>query len=190
MKKRSFAVTFFFALALTGSVYGLSHSADAQDTGKGKESDKGAKVKVIKEKGPEGHQTIGIDEDSVAVDSHKDVPLTFRTLMTWKYDGESNPPPPDHIKRLNDRKVRLIGFMYPLQEGDSIRFFCLLRTTQTCCYGPRPQYNQYVLVEMEEPTRFRRLDPVSCTGRFKVEPTPEEGFIFRMEGLECEPVAR
>jgi len=92
------------------------------------------------------------------------------------------------VKRLDGRKVRITGFMYPLQEGVNIQHFCLLRTTQTCCYGPRPQYNQYIFVEMARPTPFRRLDPVTCVGRLKVEPTPEEGYIYRMEGEACEAI--
>jgi hypothetical protein len=79
--------------------------------------------------------------------------------------------------------------MYPLQQGDSIQYFCLLRTTQTCCYGPRPQFNQYVFVEMMTPTPFHRLDPVSCAGTFRVEPAPDEGYIYRIEGQNCESIS-
>ena len=152
------------------------------------ENSSGAKTSgiVIKEeKGPEGHSTIGIDENSV-IDASKEFHLTFSTLIHWNYEVGTNTPPPDDVRGLNGRKVRLTGFMYPLQEGKSIQYFCLLRTTQTCCYGPRPQYNQYVFVEMEKPTGFYRLDPVTCIGKFYVEPSPEEGFIYRMEGNACE----
>ena len=177
-------------LGLISTAQGLWQSSGAQDKADKKEVSRGTKVRVIQEEGPKGHETIGIDEDSMSADTGKEVQLTFRTLMVWKYDADTNPPPPEDISELNDRMVRLVGFMYPLQEGADIKYFCLLRTTQTCCYGPRPQYNQYVFVEMEKPTRFHRLDPVSCVGRFKVEPTPEEGFIFRMEGKTCKSVAR
>jgi hypothetical protein len=51
------------------------------------------------------------------------------------------------------------------------------------------KYNQYIFVEMSKPTGFRRLDPVTCVGKLKVEPTPEEGFIYRMEGEICETVS-
>jgi hypothetical protein len=33
-----------------------------------------------------------------------------------------------------------------------------------------------------------RLDPVSCTGRFKVDPALDERFIYPMEGEICEAV--
>jgi hypothetical protein len=42
---------------------------------------------------------------------------------------------------------------------------------------------------MESPTRFYRLDPVSCVGNFRVEPTPDEGYIYRIEGQNCESIS-
>jgi Protein of unknown function (DUF3299) len=190
MKNISFVAVLVIGLALTAIFLEPWRESGAQDPKDEKSVQALEKIRIKKEKGPEGHQTIGIVEDSVAVDSRKELPLTFRTLMTWQYDEKINTSPPKDVRNLNDRKVRLAGFMYPLQEGASILYFCLLRTTQTCCYGPRPQYNQYVFVEMKKPTRFHRLDPVSCVGTFKVEPTPEEGFIYRMEGNSCETSAR
>jgi len=151
-----------------------------------REEKKGSKVRIIEEKGPAGHKTIGIDESSLEQDAGKQLPLTFSTLMTWDYERKKNPPAPENVKKLDGRKVRITGFMFPLQEGTAIQNFCLLRTTQTCCYGPRPQYNQYIFVEMAKPTTFRRLDPVTCVGKLMVEPSPEEGFIYRMEGELCE----
>jgi hypothetical protein len=146
-------------------------------------------VLIQEEKGPSGHSTIGIDESSIEKDTAKTLTLTFSELMRWEYDADNDTPPPEKVAKLDGRKVRLTGFMYPLQQGDSIQYFCLLRTTQTCCYGPRPQFNQYVFVEMEAPTPFHRLDPVSCAGTFRVEPMPDEGYIYRIEGRICEALA-
>jgi hypothetical protein len=116
--------------------------------------------------------------------------LRFSTLMTWDYKPGGNHPPPEKIKELNDRTVRLTGFMFPMQEGKSIQNFCLLRTTRTRCHGPRSQYNQYVFVEMAEPIEFHRLDRISIVGTFKVEPTPQKGFIYRLEGKSCETLSK
>jgi hypothetical protein len=154
-----------------------------------KEEKKGSKVRIIEEKGPVGHKTIGIDESSLGEDAGKEMRLTFTSLMKWEYDAKKNSSPPESVKKLDGRKVRIMGFMYPLQEGANIQNFCLLRSTQTCCYGPKPQYNQYIFVEMAKPTRFHRLDPVSCVGVLRVNPSPDEGFIYRMEGISCQAVA-
>lgn len=143
-------------------------------------------VVIQKEEGPAGHSTIGIDEESL---KDKEQRLTFKTLMNWEYEVDAETTVPDTVKGLDGQKVRLTGFMYPLQEGKDIQYFCLLRTTQTCCYGPRPQYNQYVFVEMATPTPFHRLDPVTCVGKIYIDPNPDEGFIYRMEGNSCASIA-
>ncbi|UCD72067.1 MAG: hypothetical protein JSW70_03475, partial [Syntrophobacterales bacterium] len=66
-------------------------------------------VRIKEEKGPAGHKTIGIDEESLDLDAVKEVPLTFSTLMTWDYRIGDNPSPPDDIRKLDGRKVRLTG---------------------------------------------------------------------------------
>jgi hypothetical protein len=182
-KRLSLALLFGLALAL--APLGDLDLSEAQQ----KEEKKGSKVRIIEEKGPAGHKTIGIDESSLGEDVGKEMPLTFASLMKWEYDAKKNSSPPESVKKLDGRKVRIIGFMYPLQEGANIQNFCLLRSTQTCCYGPKPQYNQYIFVEMVKPTQFRRLDPVSCAGVLRVAPSPDEGFIYRMEGISCQAVA-
>ena len=168
---------------------GLITTSRAQNKDPNKADGKNTGVLIQEEKGPGGHSTIGIIESSIKRDTRKTVTLTFSSLMIWQYDADNDTPPPDKVEKLDGRKVKLTGFMYPLQQGDSIQYFCLLRTTQTCCYGPRPQFNQYVLVEMETPTAFYRLDPVSCVGKFRVEPTPDEGYIYRIEGEKCESIS-
>jgi hypothetical protein len=178
-----------FGLLLICSGLGLWRASAAQDGAKNDSEAGGTELRIIEEKGPAGHSTIGIDESTVSHDGVRELPLTFSELMAWDYSRDGQAPPPEEIKALDSRKVRLIGFMYPLQEGREVQYFCLLRSTQTCCYGPRPQYNQYIFVEMEDPTTFYRLDPVSCVGKLFVEANPDEGFIYRMEGQVCEAVS-
>jgi len=55
---------------------------------------KGSKVRIIEEKGPAGHKTIGIDESSLGEEVGKELALTFSTLMTWEYEAKKNPPRP------------------------------------------------------------------------------------------------
>jgi len=134
-----------------------------------------------------GHYTIGINERSVQKNANT---LLFSTLKKWHYEWERPISPPEEIVGANNRLVQITGFMYPLESGSKIRNFCLLRSTQTCCYGPKPQYNQYVLVEMDKPVPFVRLEPVTVVGTFYVEPKPEDGYIYRMEGTSLTVAAR
>ena len=177
------ALKFIGIILICFIISGLGTNISAQDA-------KQSGVVIKEETGPAGHATIGIDESGINEDPNIERQITFSTLMAWQYEVSKNTPPPEKISRLDGHKIRLIGFMYPLQQGKSIQYFCLLRTTQTCCYGPRPQYNQYVFVEMDKPTTFYRMDPVSCVGTLRIEPTPDEGYIYRMEGETCRPISK
>lgn len=129
-----------------------------------------------------GHTAIQIDEQA-----RRSGFLYFNTLETWAYSKESPTPCPQGVQEANGHKVKLTGFMYPLQEAGEMKVFCLLRSTQTCCYGPRPQYNQYVFVEMPSSVKFERLAPVVVEGIFRVDPRPDEGYIYRLEGESVRP---
>jgi hypothetical protein len=135
---------------------------------------------LVQEEGYQaGHYTIGINERSLQKDAST---LLYSTLKKWRFDRERPTPAPQEVLENDKEPVKITGFMYPLQSGAQISSFCLLRNTQTCCYGPKPQYNQFVLVEMERPVPFERLKPVEVAGTFFVEPRPEDGYIYRMEG--------
>lgn len=129
-----------------------------------------------------GHGSIQIEEQT-----HHAGCLYFDTLESWAF-SKSNPGVcPQSVRQADGKKVKITGFMYPLQEAANLKVFCLLRSTQTCCYGPRPQYNQYVFVEMREPAKFERLAPVVVEGKFVIDPRPDEGYIYRMEGQSIRP---
>jgi hypothetical protein len=126
-----------------------------------------------------GHNTIGIDEASLP-GSEEARFLHFSTLGLWDYQPGAPRKCPAPLQALNGKRFSSVGFMYPLQEGNYVKTFCLLRSTQTCCYGPRPQFNQYLLVETSSPVAFQRLTPVLVSGTFYVDPNPDEGYIYRM----------
>jgi hypothetical protein len=143
---------------------------------------------VRAEGGVLGHNQIGIDESSL--EGSGGVPLLrFAELGRWEFDPRKPTPCPGEIAVLSGREASCVGFMYPLEAGTKLRLFCLLRTTQTCCYGPRPQYNQYLFVELKEPVKFERLAPVTVRGSFFVDPRPDEGYIYRMEGTSVTSAA-
>lgn len=134
-----------------------------------------------------GHNTLGIDESRTApVDGQF---LRFSTLGQWEFDPKTPSPCPEGIRRLSGREALCLGFMYPLEPGGRLKTFCLLRTTQTCCYGPRPQWSQYLLVEMKDPVKFERLAPVTVRGVFYADPQPAQGFIYRLEGKDVHAVS-
>lgn len=144
---------------------------------------------VRMERGPGGHATIGVVEANNTTDKNaSENPLTFAMLGTWSYHQESPSPCPPAIQAHHGGSISLIGFMYPLTQGEMVRTFCLLRSTQTCCFGPRPQFNQYLFVETRDPVPFTRLKPIAVSGKFQVDPQPKQGYIYRVEDAVVSPV--
>ena len=135
-----------------------------------------------------GHSSIGIAENILPDTAEKPF-LRFATLGEWDFDKRTPNSCPDEIKSLSGKNATIVGFMYPLESGEKLKTFCLLRSTQTCCYGPKPQFNQYVLVEMPESVKFERLMPVIAEGKFIVDAKPDDGYIYRMEGTSVRPAA-
>jgi len=145
-------------------------------------------VVVRMESGALGHTTIGVDESMFSAAADRTF-LRFALLGEWAFQPGARVSCPEAVRALDGKEARCLGFMYPLQADPEIRAFCLLRTTQTCCYGPRPQYNQFLLVEMDRPVKFERLAPVLVTGKFFVDPQPDQGFIYRMAATSATAVA-
>ena len=133
----------------------------------------GAGPVVRAEDGPGGHTTIALREDATG-DA-----LTFARLGTWDYQPGSTAPA--EVARLDGTSATITGFMYPLAAGERLSTFCLLRSTQTCCFGPRPQFTQYLLVETTAPVALERFAPVTVSGVFRLDPQPAQGYIYRLE---------
>lgn len=143
-----------------------------------------APIKVREVEGPTGHQSVAIDEHHLSSSSRT---IGFGLLGEWAFTPDAPASPPAAIQNLDGTRVTLAGFMFPLMEGERVKAFCLMASTQTCCYGPRPQFNQYVVVEVPEPVPFERLRPVYVSGILHVEPRPADGYIYRMEGETVTP---
>ena len=110
--------------------------------------------------------------------------LTFAALEQWNYDAARPGEPPEALRRHDGQERSITGYMFPLErldQTDMIRLFALLKTEVTCCFGHAPEYNNFVFIEMAGPVRFTRR-PVTVTGRFFIDPRPDEGYVFRMEG--------
>jgi hypothetical protein len=57
---------------------------------------------------------------------------------------------PEGVLKLNGHKVRVTGFMVPLDmEGmGKIKSFALVKNRMSCCYGKVPEVNEWIWVEM------------------------------------------
>lgn len=63
--------------------------------------------------------------------------------------GQSGSIPPG-IAALDGKRVRLSGYMLPIRmENGLVKDFLVLRNQMMCCFGRRPQPNEWVVVKMK-----------------------------------------
>ncbi len=166
---------------LATSVIGLNHYEYAIRSEKLRAAARTDKAVIVRpDMSLSGHSSIAVDE---SMSPGSDGFIRFAVLGAWDYSPLAEEPCPEDLKKLDGKVLSCTGFMYPLEAGQSLKSFCLLKSTQTCCYGPRPQWNQFILVEMKDKVAFERLAPVTVKGVFRIDPKPQEGFIYRMEGI-------
>jgi hypothetical protein len=96
---------------------------------------------------------------------------------------------PTAIKKLNDQKVVVTGFMLPVKMGNNDELtteFLLLKSQLLCCYGIAPQANEWVLVEMPKGVKPQMDVPISFHGTLHVGAMFENGYLTGIYSLDGE----
>lgn len=95
--------------------------------------------------------------------------------------GKSGAIPP-RVQALNGKRVRISGYMLPVKlENGLVKECLLLRNQMMCCFGRRPELNEWVIVKMKGKGVPSTMDtPVSFYGTLHVGEMFENG-VF--EGL-------
>ena len=72
--------------------------------------------------------------------------LDIKELGNFDYDPLKGGGIPNDVKQLSGLRVRLIGFMVPLNQTDQITEFALVPSLTSCCYGAPPQAQHTIMV--------------------------------------------
>jgi hypothetical protein len=101
-------------------------------------------------------------------------------------------PIPANVLALDGRRVCLTGYMLPIRlENGLVKDFLLLRNQMMCCYGRRPELNEWVVVKMAGPGVPNRMDtPLKLYGTLhvgeKFENQVFEG-LYLLDGEKISP---
>jgi hypothetical protein len=84
---------------------------------------------------------------------------------------------PDWLKRLDGKRVRVRGFMYPSFLETGIERFILARDNQICCFGREPKIYDLVIVTLKKDvtTDYIQGRPFDVVGVFHISPELPEG---------------
>jgi len=94
------------------------------------------------------------------------IEIDWRLLNQMDYITQSAPT---EIKQLDGQKVKIPGFMVPLEDNSrKITEFLLVPTPQACIHVPPPPPNQMVYVRMKKGVESKPGLPIWVYGKFKI----------------------
>jgi hypothetical protein len=120
--------------------------------------------------------------------------IAMQELGNFEYNADKGGNIPDDVKKLSGSKVRIKGFMIPLDQADNISHFSLVPSLFACCFGQPPQVQHQVVVHTPKGKAVSYYpDEIVCEGTLKVEERKEDGYIvsvFEMDVNSVKPLAK
>jgi hypothetical protein len=120
--------------------------------------------------------------------------MTIKDLGNFEYDADNGGNIPDDVVRLSGKKIRLTGFMIPMDQAANITQFALVPDLFACCFGQPPQLQHTVIVNCPKGKAVSYYpDEITVEGTLKVAEKRDEGFIvsiFEVEVSSVKPSAK
>jgi hypothetical protein len=120
--------------------------------------------------------------------------LKIQELGNFEYDPDKGGNIPKDVTDLTGSRLRLNGFMIPMDQTDKITKFALVPDLFACCYGQPPQLQHTVVVVCPAGKAVSYYpDEIRVEGTLKVEEKKDDGFIvsvFEMEAASVKPAVK
>ena len=93
---------------------------------------------------------------------------------------------PDWLKKLNGRRIRLRGFMYPPLLETGLTSFALARDNQICCFGRNPKIYDLFRVDLRDGVTVDYIQnrPFDVVGVFHIQPESIDGQLFQLYRID------
>jgi hypothetical protein len=102
------------------------------------------------------------------------------------------PQAPSRIKTLDERHVRITGYLLPTRsDGRRVREFLILANQMSCCFGREPRFCDYILAHMEGGAAAPWLmdKPISFEGTLHVRDVYVNGYWSGLYSMDCTKIA-
>jgi len=120
--------------------------------------------------------------------------VAIKELGNFEYDADKGGNIPDDVKKLSGSKIRVQGFMIPLDQADNISHFSLVPSLFACCFGQPPQIQHTIVVTCPKGKAVSYYpDEIIVEGKLKVEEKKDDGYIvsvFEMDVQSVKPAAK
>lgn len=128
-----------------------------------------------------------------ALDSRQLREITFDDIKLEMQKGDpfTRDLLPERVTSLEQRRVRIRGYILPSFQQSGLTQFVLVRDNQECCFGPGAALHDCVVVRMHSGrTADFSIRPVAVAGTFKVEelrgPDGKHLAIYALDGESVE----
>jgi hypothetical protein len=119
---------------------------------------------------------------------------SIKDLGNFDYDADKGGNIPEDVKKLSGSKIRVSGFMIPLDQADNISHFSLVPSLFACCFGQPPQIQHQIVVHTPKGKAVGYYpDEIICEGTLKVDEKKDDGYIvsvFEMDVQSVKPAAK
>ncbi len=115
--------------------------------------------------------------------------LTIKDLGNFEYDQEHGGNIPADVKALTGSKIRLRGFMIPMDQAENITQFALVPSLFACCFGQPPQIQHTIVVTCPKGKAVGYCpDEIIVEGALKVQEKKDDGYIVSIFDMDVSSV--
>jgi hypothetical protein len=115
--------------------------------------------------------------------------LTIKELGNFDYNQEKGGNIPADVTALTGSKLRLRGYMIPMDQAENISQFALVPSLFSCCFGQPPQVQHTVVVNCPKGKAVNYYqDEIIVEGFLTVQEKKDDGFIISIYDMECTSV--
>jgi hypothetical protein len=120
--------------------------------------------------------------------------MAIKDLGNFDYDADKGGNIPPDVTAMSGSKIRLSGYMIPMDQAESITEFALVPSLFSCCFGQPPQIQHTIVVHVPKGKAVSYYpDEISVEGTLKVDEKKEDGFIvsiFEVDTTSVKPAAK
>jgi hypothetical protein len=120
--------------------------------------------------------------------------MDIKDLGNFDYDADKGGNIPADVTVLSGHRIRLHGFMIPMDQAANITQFALVPSLFSCCFGQPPQIQHTIVCNTPRGKAVSYYpDEITVEGDLKVAEKKDEGFIvsiFEVQVSSVKPAAR